>query len=158
MLCTDTVKWVYRLGDHYVWESGWPIDRDHYFSDSRGEVRLIIEVGGRVTVTKGYAWNGCTPKFFFLDLSFGTPDGAVYRPTGRPKAYFASLVHDALYQFLGKDSPISRRQADEAFLRLLTDSRFRLRWLYWLAVRLGGWVAWKATAVTREWEGTGTAV
>jgi hypothetical protein len=158
MFSTDCAKWVYRLYDHYSWESGWEIAEDRYFCDSRGEVRLIIETGGKVTVTKGYAWNGCTPKFFLFDLLFGTPDGAVYIPSGRPKAYYASLVHDALYQFLGENSPVTRRQADDAFLRLLGESKFRLRWFYWAAVRLGGWLAWKATAMTRDWDGKGTAV
>ncbi|MDP9145402.1 MAG: DUF1353 domain-containing protein [Actinomycetota bacterium] len=158
MFSTNCAKWVYRIDDHYWWESGWTIDCDRYFTDSRGEVRLIIEKGGKVTVTSGYAWNGCTPKFSLFDLSFGTPDGAVYIPTGRPKAYYASLVHDALYQFLGENSPISRREADDAFLRLLGESKFRLRWLYWTAVRLGGRLAWKATAVTRAWDGKGTTV
>jgi hypothetical protein len=135
--------------------------RDPVRTMSRGDVnlnhhqvRLIIEKGGRITITEGYAWNGCSPKMPFLDLLIGTPDGAVYKVTGRPKAYFASLVHDALYQFLDAGSPVSRRQADDAFLRLLQASRFRLAWIYWAAVRVGGWMVWKATDVKREWNGT----
>jgi uncharacterized protein DUF1353 len=155
MLSTNVVKWLYRLDAHYAWESGWTIPEDKFFLDSSGVVRLIIERGGRVTVTEGYAWNGCSPKMPFLDLLIGTPDGAVYKPTGRPKAYFASLVHDALYQFLDAGSPISRRDADGAFLRLLQASEFRLAWIYWAAVRIGGWMVWKATDVKREWNGTG---
>lgn len=155
MLSSNTVKWLYRLDANYVWESGWIIAEDKFFLDSTGVVRLIIEKGGRVTVTRGYAWNGCSPKMVFLDLLIGTPDGAVYKPTGRPKAYFASLVHDALYQFLGKDSPIKRRQADDAFLRLLAASEFRLRWIYWLAVRIGGRFVWKGMSVNRAWKGRG---
>lgn len=158
MLSTDCVKWLYRLDTNYSWESGLKVPEDKYFSDSTGIVRLIIEKEGRITVTREYAWNGCSPKFVFLDLLWGTPDGAVYRPTGRPKAYFASLIHDALYQFLGAGSPISRREADGCFRRLLGESEFRLSWIYWVAVRLGGWTVWKAKAIKREWKGTAVRV
>ena len=158
MLSTDCVTWLYRLDANFVWESGWSISEDRYFLDSTETVRLIIEKGGRITVTRGYAWNGCSPTFLFLDLLIGTPDGAVYKPTGRPKAYHASLVHDALYQFLGPDSPVSRRQADDAFLRLLTESKFRLRWIYWVAVRVFGAGVWKGKQMVREWRGSGVAV
>jgi hypothetical protein len=158
MLSTKTVKWLYRSEVNYTWESGWAIAEDRYFLDKDGVVRLIIERGGRITVTKGYCWNGCSPKGVVFDLLIGTPDGAVYEPTGRPKSYFASLVHDALYQFLGADSPVTRRQADDAFLKLLRDSEFRLRWVYWMAVRVGGWLVWKGMSVKREWNGVGVAV
>jgi hypothetical protein len=58
------------------------------------------------------------------------------------------MVHDALYQFLRAESPITRRQADEAFLRLLVESE-------WAAVRLFGWLVWSATNAKRQWRGTG---
>jgi hypothetical protein len=78
----------------------------------------------------------------------------VHVRTGRPKTYFASMVHDALYQFLDADSPITRRQADDAFLRLLAESDFAPRGLYWLFVRLFGRVVWQATSARRDWQGT----
>ena len=54
MLSTKTVKWLYRSEASYVWESGWTIAEDRYFLDRDGSVRLIIERGGRITVTRGY--------------------------------------------------------------------------------------------------------
>lgn len=156
--CKNSVKWLYRSNENYSWESGFDIPEDRFFLDSSGKVRLILEVGGRITVTRGYAWNGCSPKICVFDLLIGTPDGVVYARTGRPKTYYASMVHDALYQFLRADSPLSRRQADDAFLRLMEVSEFALRWIYWVAVRLFGWLVWRAKSARRHWRGYGIAV
>ncbi len=153
MLCQNAVKWLYRAERNYSWDSGLKVPNDQIFVDATGKVRLIIETNGRLTVTRGYSWNGCSPKFCFLDLLIGTPDGVVDSNTGRPKTYFASMVHDALYQFLRSDSPINRRQADDCFLRLMTASHFFLRYLYWVAVRLGGRLVWYGKNRKRGWNG-----
>lgn len=152
-MCRKTVKWVYRLDRTFVWESGLPVTEDLVFKDAKGKVRLIVEQGGRLTVTRGYAWNGCSPKVCVFDLLLGTPDGAVYEGTGRPKTYFASMVHDALYQFLDAGSTISRAQADGCFVRLLGESEFVLGRLYWAAVRAFGWLVWRGKKAARNWRG-----
>ena len=151
-MCKNSVSWLYQSDACYTWDSGFPIAADLVFYDSSGAVRLIIEAGGKVTVTRGYAWNGCSPKFCLFDITFGTPDGVVHKRTGRPKTYFASMVHDALYQFLDAGSPVTRRQADQAFLRLMADSEFSRR-AYWLAVRLFGWLVWRGKKAKRDWRG-----
>lgn len=125
MFCNRVVQRKFRLDAHHTWESGVGVDGDFVFFDRRGKVRLIIEESGRITVTKGYCWNGCSPKFCFLDLLFGTPDGGVYEPTGRPKAYDATLIHDVFYQFLGDGLPYSRREADRFLLQRLEGSQFK---------------------------------
>jgi hypothetical protein len=153
MLCKDTVRWLYRLDRNFTWQSGLKVSEDFVFYDGKGKVRLIIETDGRLTVTRGYAWNGCSPKICFLDLLLGTPDGAVYRPTGKPKTYFASMVHDALYQFLGTGTPISRAQADRCFLQLMRESQFVLGHVYWFAVRVFGCFVWRGKRVVRKWQG-----
>lgn len=153
MLCNHEVSWLYCAETNFSWDSGIAVPTDQVFVDSAGKVRLIIETTGLITVTRGYAWNGCSPKVCFLDLLIGTPDGAVYAPTGRPKTYFASMVHDALYQFLRADSPITRPQADDCFLRLMAASEFSLRHVYWLAVRVLGWLVWQGKRIKRQWKG-----
>jgi hypothetical protein len=153
MLCRNTVAWLYRLDRNFTWDSALPVAEDLVCRDSDGKVRLIVEAGGRLTVTRGYSWNGCSPKVCVLDLLIGTPDGAVYEPTGKPKAYHASLVHDALYQFLDAGSPISRAQADGCFLRLMRESEFVLSRPYWIAVRAFGGVVWRAKKAARNWRG-----
>jgi hypothetical protein len=145
---------LYRLERNYSWESGLTVAKDMVCLDDQGKVRLVIEVGGRLTVTSGYAWNGCSPKVCMLDILVGTPDGAVYAPTGRPKTYFASMVHDALYQFLDAGSPITRAQADGCFFRLMEESEFALRYVYWAAVRVFGGLVWQGKKTARKWRGS----
>lgn len=96
------------------------------------------EQDGDVSVTAGYAWDGCTLKFCVLDVLIGIPDGAVYAGTGEPKTYYASLVHDALYQFLPEGLPYTRKEIDQFFLRFMRETGFALRHIYYLAVRVFG--------------------
>jgi len=85
----------------------------------------------------GYAWDGCTPKFVKFDLIFGTPDGRLDDLTEEPITYYASMVHDALYQF--KDGiPISRKSADIIFYKILKEAGFKWSWIYYAGVRLAG--------------------
>jgi hypothetical protein len=91
-----------------------------------------------------------------FDVLLGTPDGPVHARTGRPKAYFGSLVHDALYQFLRDGLPIRRRSADGFFLHLLRESDFSLSRLYWAAVRVFGMVVWWGKRWRRRTQGSCT--
>jgi len=154
MSCKTGVRWLYRLDESFVRETQHQIPYDLVFRDSAGKVRLIIETTGRITITGGYAWNGCSPKFCLFDVLLGTPEGVVHRQTGRPKTYYASMVHDALYQFLRDGMPLKRRHADAMFRRLLEESDFSPAWLYWLAVRLFGWFVHRGTAMKRRWHGS----
>lgn len=158
MWCKDGAAWLYRLERNFTWDSGHSVPKDLVFRDKGGTVRLVIETSGRVTVMRGYAWNGCSPKFCLFDILIGTPDGVVHVGTGRPKAYFASLVHDALYQFLPLSAPLTRADADWVFLRLLAESDFAPRRLYWLAVRLFGWIVRLGQKRARQWKGTREAL
>ncbi|MDH3347223.1 MAG: DUF1353 domain-containing protein [Desulfobulbaceae bacterium] len=102
-----------------------------------------------------YAWDGCTPKrFFFWVALIGTPDWWNKEETILTlsksheiekkivfwqRALHASLVHDALYQYL--DSiPIAKMQVNQLFFEMLRDSGFSwpLAKTYHLAVRLLG--------------------
>lgn len=158
MSSRNCVRWLYKLTDNYSYESGLPIAEDRVFHDRDGTVRLIYEREGRITITRGYAWNGCSPKFLMFDMLLGTPEGAVHPRTEKPKTYYASMVHDALYQFRPEGLPLARRQADAIFLRLLRESDFSPRWIYWLAVRLFGGFVGIGLRMKREWKGTGESV
>jgi hypothetical protein len=104
-----------------------------------------IIVCGNNPKFKGYAWDGCSPKFQVFDLIFGTPDGAVISGTGRPAAYYASMVHDVLYQYHKKfKDKITRKQVDLIFLDELRKQNFRLAYIYFLFVRGLGGVYWGA--------------
>ena len=139
-MCRHTVRWVFTLPDDFVWHDGPEVKTDASFQDKTGVVRLILRPPRTVIVTSGYAWDGCTPKFCLLDLQIGTPDGAIDSRTKQRKTYYASLVHDSLYQFLLDGLPFSRVQADACFLNLMRETNFAWRYVYWLAVRALGWL------------------
>ena len=116
----DVARWLYRI-DAYTWTAPFRQESDYAFFDAKGRLRLLIERNGAITVTRGYTWNGCSPKFFVLDLLFGTPEGVVDARTAQRKTYYASMVHDALYQFLADGLPLTRVQADRCFLSLMGE-------------------------------------
>jgi hypothetical protein len=158
MFCKNAVKWLYRLDRNFPWQSKLDIKQDYAFKDKDGTVRLILEQGGKVTVIGGYAWNGCSPKFCFCDILFGTPEGVVDARTSKPKTFYASLVHDAMYQFLTDGLPISRRDADQCFLALLKETYFRPRLIYYLVVRLFGGLVLHIERSSRKTNGTAVQI
>ena len=107
------------------------------------------------SVTRTYAWDGCTPKRFFYWIAVvGTPDWWHAARTiqtidrdGRPVdrevawqiAHHASLVHDALYQYL-EHIPLNKNEVDRLFFEILIDTG--LPWpvakIYHLAVHWFG--------------------
>ncbi|MDX8400545.1 MAG: hypothetical protein R8K20_09915 [Gallionellaceae bacterium] len=97
---------------------------------------LSISKSGLIIVKAnktGYAWDGCSPKFDILNLVVvGVPDGHFDYRTGKAYTYRASMVHDALYQYL--DSiPVSKADVDLLFLIMLGD--FKPRHIYYYFVK-----------------------
>ncbi|MBD9416038.1 DUF1353 domain-containing protein [Pseudomonas sp. PDM16] len=101
-----------------------------------------------------YAWDGCTPKVPFYWLAIiGVPDWwekphKVLHLHGKqiceadvfwPLAHPASLVHDALYQYLNA-APVAKHEADLLFFRMLHEAGmlWPAAFAYYLAVRLFG--------------------
>ena len=99
-----TLPWIYVLDKDYLYNLRryLPADWDDgcAFIDGNGHRRLEIHQNGDARVLAGYAWDGCTPKFAVFDIAIGVPDGIPNKVTKKPKAYYASLLHDVLYQFL----------------------------------------------------------
>jgi hypothetical protein len=142
-MSTFSVRWIYILETDFVCNLSRHLPADWNeacaFEDARGCRRLEIYPNGDARIFAGYAWDGCTPKFALCDIVLGIPDGVPNEVTQQPKAYYASLVHDVLYQFLDAQLPLSRAQADSVFLELLTRDHFAPRFVYYVAVRcLGG--------------------
>ena len=104
-----------------------------------------INYDGTILIKKGYSWDGCTPKFSFWDIVVGTPDGIIDKQTGKPKTYYASLLHDAMYQFANKDI-VKRKDVDSEFLRLMQRQNFKLAKLYYYVVRIFGGIWWSKNA------------
>ncbi|MEK1905399.1 MAG: DUF1353 domain-containing protein [Pseudomonas sp.] len=101
-----------------------------------------------------YAWDGCTPKVPFYWLAIiGIPDwwekqhrllrlevGTVHeQEVFWPLAHPASLVHDALYQYLNV-APVAKHEADLLFFHMLREAGMvrPLAFAYYLAVRVFG--------------------
>ena len=101
----------------------------------------VVMVKG--THYKGYAWDGCSPKFKIKDLCFGTPEAVLNFGTGQSKTYYASLIHDVFYQFAKKvRSFIRRKEVDREFYTILERDGFRFARTYYRFVRLFGWMWW----------------
>jgi hypothetical protein len=93
---------------------------------------------GRATIPAEYAWDGCTPKFRIFDLGYvGTPDGVMDEASAFPITRWASLVHDALYQYYGSHG-VPRRTIDRIFSRMLREAGFSCAGIYYLTVRAFG--------------------
>lgn len=96
--------------------------------------------GNKITVKKGYSWDGCTPKLRIGDLGYiGTPDGTLNMETGYPVTYYCSLVHDVLYQWKSEHN-VSRLEADIVFLLMLKEIDFSKAEIYYIFVRIFGWL------------------
>ena len=152
-----SVKWIYELDADYRIDLGKYLaehgDQTLSFQDSSGVERLVLYPTGTAIIRARYAWDGCTPKFALFDMLFGIPDGVPNEQTRKPKAYYASLVHDVLYQFLDVDLPITRRGADAAFFDILERHAFTPRYIYWAFVRVFGGLTRYFTRWKRSYHG-----
>lgn len=100
------------------------------FRDGRGTEWAVID-RETLIVKEGYAWNGCTPKWWVgkpINRWFGTPDF--------PKVIIPSGFHDACYQFINTQHfPLIRRECDMLFHSLMDQRDFYLADFYYAAVR-----------------------
>jgi hypothetical protein len=156
------VKWIYVLDKDFTFDIKSHLPPDFStgcsFQDRDGKCWLEILPNGMATVFANYAWDGCTPKFSILDILIGTPDGIPNSLTKKPKTYYASLMHDVLYQFLDAGSPVSRAGADKVFLELMKRDEFAPRYFYYLAVRVCGDFSRRITGRHRQYAGRKTAL
>jgi hypothetical protein len=103
------------------------------FYDATDKLWLTVEVGVSVlilTIEKGYAWNGATPKRWVCPFGWvGTPDFESTR--------IATLWHDALCQFQDCEHiPFNREQIDLLFKNMISDKI--VAEAYYTGVRFGG--------------------
>lgn len=86
-----------------------------------------------INVYRGFSWDGASPKIKFLRWVIGTPDGK------KNQMYIPTLIHDVLYINL-KKQPFSRKTIDLIFLELMGKEKWKLRYIYYLIVRIFGGV------------------
>ncbi len=107
-----------------------------------------LEKDGTITVNglneNGYAWDGCSPKLIKIaDMYFGTPEGVLNFATGKPKTYYASMIHDVLYQFSGQIKQlVKRKEVDREFYNILRRDEFKSAKCYYWSVKFFGWIWW----------------
>ena len=121
--------WRYRLAEDYALES------PHLAGISFCSDWLLID-DGRMLIRAGYAWDGCSPKWYVAGRAIGVPDGPI-QADGYPQTAWASLVHDALCQFKHL-VPVTKRQAVALFDEMLRAANWRWRSVYVAAVDLFG--------------------
>ena len=129
-------RWRYRLEEDFCYYS--ETLKGIYFDSQWFVIR-----DGDITVKAGYAWDGVTPAFYFLGVWWGVWDG----PKGKDKkpcSWKATVVHDAMCQFIGLIKGISKDQTVEVFKELLkinTAPKFMVS-LYPKAVKYFGPQDW----------------
>ena len=132
--------YVYCIKEDHIYKSS---IKDREFENEW----LKLEPCGTITVKgsnkKGYAWDGCSFKVKAKSMYFGIPEGVLNYDTGQPKTYYASMIHDVLYQF-SKDIKhlVKREEVDREFHTILKRDGFRSATPYFWGVRSFGWVWW----------------
>ena len=100
---------------------------------------LLIKPNGLVTIKGsnkgGYSWDGCSPKVKLFGRIIGTPDGGSLGDY--PITYYASMLHDILYQYK-KVLPFSRLEVDQEFKTQLEKVNFKFTSVYYFFVRKFG--------------------
>jgi hypothetical protein len=98
------------------------------FGDDKGNVWLTI-THKSIIISKDYAWNGCSPKKWW-GFWWGTPDFE--------KTIIASLVHDALTQFVNTEHfPFTQYECDNIFKNILHQNNSKVEYIYYIGVRIG---------------------
>jgi len=132
--------YIYCIRENYRYQSsitGREFENDWFKLALDG----VIIIKG--TNYKGYAWDGCSPKFKIKDIYVGIAEAVLNFGTGQSKTYYASLVHDVFYQFSKKiRSFIKRKEIDQEFYAILKRDNFRFASLYYFFVRILGWIWW----------------
>jgi hypothetical protein len=91
---------------------------------------------GTLTVQPGALTDGASiPRLLWTLVGSPMADWRVLR---------AAILHDQLYRSIGINGQLSRAACDKIFRRALRAAWVPTykTWLYWLGVRLGGWIGW----------------
>jgi hypothetical protein len=132
--------YIYCIKENYRYQSS---IKDRAFENEWMKLEKDGVVIVKGTHDRGYAWDGCSPKIKMKDVYLGTLEAVLCLETGQSKTYYASLIHDVFYQF-SRDlrSFVKRKEVDVEFYNILKRDGFKFAKLYYIAVRLFGWVFW----------------
>lgn len=82
--------------------------------------------GNKLTLKRGFKWDGCSPKITWKDLYIGTPDGVIEKFGEKnylPKSGKGSGFHDALWKYR-KELGLDRLTADFIALDIWLEDDF----------------------------------
>lgn len=82
-------------------------------------------------VKAGYQFNGASPRWEFMTLEIGTPQG---RGNYLIKGF---AMHDAMYQF-GKEIGLKRENADKILYQYMVSKNFPFAKLYYYTLKIFG--------------------
>lgn len=101
----------------------------------RGFIKIFNQ---RVTIKKGYSWDGCSPKIKLFGKIIGTPDGRNHECKN------ASMWHDLFYQYSSDliRMGVSREDVDIMFYYDLSIDGWKYSDLYYKVVDKLGWINW----------------
>lgn len=122
--------WIYKLNNDYSYKSS--LFNGVTFSNEWGNIR-----DGVLTIYRGYAWDGCSPKVKIGKYVIGVWDGWNSRLDGLPITYYASLVHDFLCQFKTQ-IPMKKKDVVLLFNLMLEERKWPFAEIYTRAVDMFG--------------------
>jgi len=135
--------WIFKLAEPFQISTPW---QGFAFKSEW----LDIREDGLLTVPVNYVWDGCSIKRSLFDLwIIGTPDGVIDIDTMKPRTYFASCVHDAMYQYYGYHG-VPRKEIDLWFRHMMQEAKFGPAPLYYAMVRLLGGAASSGQTLVRQ--------
>lgn len=107
--------------------------------DRNGKRIVSLSESGELTVYKGYAWDGATPKWRYGPVMFGTWDGRWDHTIDKPDLWESTLIHDSLLQ-LKEYRPVEMesvewKDIDDTFLAQMQAVEFKYASLYYTCVR-----------------------
>lgn len=113
--------WLYQLDKPFVYSHS-------AFNDIEFKNEWVTIIDSKMTISSGYAWDGCSPKYHVFGLFVvGTPDGILRH--GKKWTNDASLVHDVLCQFRC-ELAITKNQSVKVFNDILDRDGWPLRKVY----------------------------
>jgi len=132
--------YVYCIREDYTYKSsitGRRFKNEWFRLDPDGTITA------KGTHGRGYSWDGCSPKWKWKEMYFGTPEAVLNDTTRQSRTYYASLIHDIFYQFSKEvRGMIRREEVDLTFYNILKRDGFKMARLYYWAVRCFGWIWW----------------
>jgi hypothetical protein len=128
-------KYKYTLTEDVIYQNVVDKSIEYKAISDKGELLGFID-NGDVIICRGYAHDGCSPKFFKIGKYWiGTPDGL------HDETLEASRIHDFLYQFHKKINACNK--VILKFRKYLYKHNWTFTNTYYKAVRLVGGFYWK---------------